>query len=344
MRKFGKLTGLQRSALRDAIVGMFPEAHLELTDFLTKWSFGSLATYAAPVLDFPMATNRVVERLYARGRLDSLFQHLESDPDYSSSPELIDLNGRIDLLGPRLEIAAKQLAGLEAMVVQAGFQNPFMWTGRLAEFSRSMCRIRVSSPDGANVLKYGSGFLIAPDRVLTAYHVIEPAAAGSQVLVTFHHAEDKSGPMPTHSCNLAADWVAVRRTYSPGEEAGKDVVPKAEELDFAVLRLLKPVPESIATPVDISGTLPDAPSTVVVLQHPLGGHLQMSIGAITDGPPPHRLRYGGDARGGASGGLVLDFSLVPLAMHHFGSDETGNRFNQGVPLREIAAAIGPIGG
>lgn len=345
MRKFGMLSGLQRGALGQAIQSMFPGGHPELSMFLVHSDFGPLSNYAAANDDLPLAISKLVEKLYARGRLDELFVALETDPDLASSHELVDLNSRIDVLSPRLATAVRQIKGsLEAMVAEAGFDSPFLWTGRLAEYSRSVCRIRVNTPDGATVLNYGSGFLIAPDRVLTAYHVIEPAQAGSQILVTFGYAEDRSGPLPAHNCGLAASWLGTNSRYAPGEELGKDVVPTADELDFAVLHLLQPVPDNIATPVDVGTAAGDAPTTIIILQHPLGGQLQMSIGAVIDTTVPHRLRYGGDAKGGASGGLVLNSSLTPVAIHHFGSEDAGNRYNQGVPLREIVASIGPTGG
>ena len=203
----------------------------------------------------------------------------------------------------------------------------------------------------------GSGFLVGPDLLLTAAHVVLPRGRElePQDLETLEVVMDfTEGDQPT-----AAAGSRVRVTEllsaSPATEqelaSGPIVDWDAPEdhLDYALLRLARRVGDDAMPEIgggrrgyfSISSVEPDlSQSKLVLVWHfPEGDPLRTSImeGAFEYNPAgtKTRMRYHSDTRPGSSGGPIIDEQGRLLAIHHYGRQPK----NQAVPMWRIARAI-----
>lgn len=193
------------------------------------------------------------------------------------------------------------------------------------ECARSVCKITVAG--GA-----GSGFLIAPDRLLTNNHVLPTASAasGAQALFNFQRNLDGSQTTPRaytlepdryFKTSEADDWSVVAVSGEPGNEWG--ILP------------LEPVSVERGDFVNI-------------IQHPGGGPKQISLSfevvAFVGGG---RVQYLTDTMPGSSGSPVFDRHWKVVSLHHSGGwlEEPGSTErrvyyrNQGIAIARIVEAL-----
>jgi endonuclease G len=198
--------------------------------------------------------------------------------------------------------------------------------------ARAVARMRVSFP-GREVS--GTGFLIAPDLVLTNHHVLfereerGESARRARVEVWLGYEDDVDGhPLPpvVIPCDPAA-------------------IVGAAKHDWAVVRLPSPVdaqrfpwlplPEAVAVEVGDS---------VCIVQHPVGapkkvGILRNLVVDVSD----DLVQYQTDTDAGSSGSPVFDVSWRVVAIHHASwSNGMGPRpevRNQGVRIDRVRAAL-----
>lgn len=212
---------------------------------------------------------------------------------------------------------------------------PFLTT--LSARRRAVCRIE-PQPLTQSKQGFGSGFLVAPDVVITNAHV----------------ADEFYGPPGTVPSRVPASQVRVRfdaeRDAAGVEGAGTPVELAADfrilysdrfALDFALLRLARPAPDpedgsprGFLTPLEYPFD-PTVPEPLAILQHPAAAPLQLAFGVLTaDPPPPNRVRYAVNTEGGSSGSPVMTQGLEVVALHHAPG---GRASNQGVPFSAIKA-------
>jgi hypothetical protein len=197
----------------------------------------------------------------------------------------------------------------------------------------------------------GSGFLVGPDLLLTAAHVIRNGGpprpedrCGLRAVFDYSGYGDQrrtpaeSGdPVPVAALlrwSLATDWEMNGQLQS--WEAPED------RLDYALLRLARSVARENAHDGQVRGhyRLDDQQLDLArfgaahVYHHPLGEFLKHGIatGGLGRNKSGTRLRYGANTLAGSSGGLVLSDDGRPIALHHYGAAKT----NQGVPIWLIA--------
>jgi V8-like Glu-specific endopeptidase len=115
--------------------------------------------------------------------------------------------------------------------------------------------------DQKTVLPACTGFLVAPDIVVTAGHCVK-AISKLSVVFGFNIVSDQLGGQPQQ-----------RREFSTAEVFSAQPVDGPKDgLDYAILKLSAPVPDTIAKPVAV-GTSPDdlMPGAIVgVIGHPDG--------------------------------------------------------------------------
>ena len=160
------------------------------------------------------------------------------------------------------------------------FRDVHEWRMRLAILERQVCMIeRQMSPE--NYAGTGTGFLVAPDIIMTATHVVPELFS--------------SAPNGRSSLRVRFDFVR-----SPSGEANKGVTvnflndpetvvfasSELRELDVALLRLAEPVgyapPDGTLHPrgwVELVASIPDLEddAAVSILQHAHGEHLKLAI-------------------------------------------------------------------
>jgi hypothetical protein len=199
-----------------------------------------------------------------------------------------------------------------------GFHDAASWRARMEQVERCVCLVEI--PAGRPI---GTGFLVAPDVILTNYHVAKHAKLGEAGVVRFDHRKDAAGqPVPAESAHpFAEDWSLDESTE--------------DDLDYAFVRLAD-------RPGDARGVLKPGPHTFVagepvfILQHPSVQPLKLCVGSASDlSRLPGRISYTANTEGGSSGSPCCSLDWTPVALHHWGQN-TGNR---GIPLSTIAASL-----
>jgi Trypsin-like peptidase domain/Effector-associated domain 1 len=251
---------------------------------------------------------------------------------------------------PASLLKAGDPGALEKLVRERGvFLKWQDFTQRLASLGRHLCRIEI--PTGTAV---GTGWLVYSDLVLTNHHVVEDLVqqrcAVADVTCRFDYfvdsiADDVGGV----ACGLADVW---RVDLSPCAEADTRADapdPTTEQLDYALVRLARPVGDDPLTPgggkrgwVHVNAAPPVVVHDDVLLvpQHPDGRSLEVAFGkALEYNSTATRLRHDVNTEKGSSGAPCLIVTLDPFGLHHASGPGRKLRYNQCVPLRHIIQAM-----
>jgi V8-like Glu-specific endopeptidase len=201
------------------------------------------------------------------------------------------------------------------------------WLQSGIEVSRSVCR--VLTPKGL-----GTGFLIAPNLLMTNHHVIPDADIARQSVAEFNYQQDITGKyLPSYRYRLNPQ---VFQTSPVGE------------LDYTILNI-DPAAELPSLEswgrLELNSFADPIPSEhVVIIQHPNGGLKQIAVTANqvvkSNG---HYLLYTTDTMPGSSGAPVFNDVWQVIAIHHAGIDRTGgvrSFTNEGILMSAIKADAG----
>jgi hypothetical protein len=241
---------------------------------------------------------------------------------------------------------------LEKLIVKTNsFLQPVQWRKRLEQVEHQVCRIEIDSRPT------GTGFLVGPGLVLSAFHVlkdvIEGMQAAGQVLVRFDHkqAADGVSVLGGTGYRLAADWLLASSPPSKIdlERDPKSGDPSDDELDFVLFRLegepgmevIAGEPRSwITTPESKTDFQSDA--AVVILQYPNNLPLQLAVdmnALILVTPNRTRVRYRTNTLPGSSGSPCFDSGWRLIALHHSGDPAFKPYYNEGIPMDVIRPKI-----
>jgi V8-like Glu-specific endopeptidase len=204
------------------------------------------------------------------------------------------------------------------------------WIEHGLRVARSVCRIL--TPGGL-----GTGFLIAPDLLMTNHHVLPDLGLAAQTVVEFNYQQDMRGNLLTaYRYRLDA-----QRFHS------------SQKLDYTIVGLLE---DASRPPLESWGCVSLNPSAdpvpgehVTIIQHPNGGLKQIVLTAnqvvsLWD----HRLHYTTDTLPGSSGSPVFNDAWHVIAIHHAGGNLATNasgatRFiNEGILMSAIKPDAGAL--
>jgi hypothetical protein len=242
-----------------------------------------------------------------------------------------------DLAEGRLLVPTLGPGKLEEMVLRSvHFQDGESWRARMIECELAVCLVEVTLKNGAS--KTGTGFLVGPDLVMTAYHVlrevIQDPTLSTGVLMRFDYKTTAAGvelnPGKEYRLLTGSNWLVANST--------------AENLDYALLRTAG------APGNDTVGGQEGAPQRswlrpvghpfeigepLLTIQHPKAARLKFAPGSITN-VTGARVIYTTPTKVGSSGApcFTADWELV--AIHHLG-DPTGN---EGIDFSAILAQPG----
>ena len=173
----------------------------------------------------------------------------------------------------------------------------------------SVCRIQFSHID-----RRGTGFLIAPNLVLTNYHVLKETAGEDLV------ENAKTAVLYFGKVSLGDG------SESPGKKfhlVATDPVPASspvDQLDYALLQVDEQIKsEESVQPSPLSIQLPALRDALGILQHPMGKELKLArsnngVAAINE--ELGRIQYYTMAEGGSSGSPCYNKNWEVVALHH----------------------------
>lgn len=355
-----RLSGPEMGKLRDLLRDTFPRHRFE--EFLLFRLDRRLDDYVSPADDYPTALRKVIQEanaaLWWRDLLSKARNAAPDDPGllefgerYGFSPAAVASGSATPLRGQQLELKIK--------AAQSTFDIG-TWRRRLGEIEGRVCRIEYPAGEAQ-----GTGFLVAPDVVLTNYHVVEPfiedgiAGEASAVVVRFDYkvAEDGVAVQAGTPYGLASDWLADFSPYSEqdlSEEPSAD--PEPGELDYALLRVNgepggepvggatqdpDPVPRGWITVPAVAYDFA-AQSALYIVQHPDGHPMQVALdteAVIGLNANRTRVRYTTTTEPGSSGSPCFGPDWQWIAVHHAGDPKywAGGKpaFNEGIPVPAI---------
>lgn len=240
---------------------------------------------------------------------------------YPAPDVLDDLTGRyqVPTLAPAHPAAAEPGAA-EALALQgAAAHTPLLLeVDSLAAGIRraaSVCRIEVGPAAGPEDA-IGSGFVVGPDAVLTAAHVVD-AACGRPIRLRLRSTSHPGGVLV------------------PARDESVRPVPG---LDLALLRTAGALPPG-TPPLPLAGApVPRPGDPLAILQHPDGGTLRLAVtanGVASVDPARHAIRYATYARHGSSGGPCFDAAWRVVAVHLAERSTVFGTVREGVLLASI---------
>jgi hypothetical protein len=169
--------------------------------------------------------------------------------------------------------------------------------------------IALNTTDGDPIIYLATGWLAAPDLVITNYHVIG----------AIDHGKPEPSPsdlqLQALNTKMEFDYDFYDARTTPRDVISLDAYDK--DLDYALLRLSKPLD---CAPLRIlnkrTDVLPSAYVAVNVIQHPYGGPKRVALrnNLIYDCNFP-KLRYFSGTALGSSGAPLFDDSWQVIALH-----------------------------
>ncbi len=272
-------------------------------------------------------------------RMHALSSRFQIPLPIFAAPSLTDAQVRLSLLPdsiqsvlPTLQLR-ERLESLYHRGIRHYVDPQFFMDGHRA--ISAVCRIEFDKKGE------GTGFLVAPDLVLTNYHIFRPEGTSydlqsraSQCQVRFGAKRDEDGSEePGKLFQLHSSWLA---------DSSYDY-----QLDYLLLRLAKSARDGLIEPV----TMAEAEDVLTenafvnIIHHPLRGAMEISLRcnevvAIED----QRIYYLADTEDGSSGAPVFNDHWRVVALHRSGGevDISGHlqrKANAGIPIGLIRPRI-----
>lgn len=319
----------QSAALALALCEAFP-SRAELTTFV-KVRLGRSVDSISFSTDLATTGRELVEAASREGwSVALLAAGLDSRPGHVGLRAIAEEIGLVPV-GP--------VDALRDAVGRGAFIDLDRWRSALGMREAQVCSI-----GGSNEV-YGTGFLVGPDLVLTAEHVVHRLITGElaygQVLVAFDFRTLPNGQVVHHGTlySLRSDWLV---SFSPLSGGGVG-------LGYALLRVegtpgSDPVGGDAAEPGAMrrGWMVPPrrtydalAGSPVVILHQDSNGALQITVdmeGLVGSQVAIMRVQYAPKVVLGAAGAPCFDLDWELVALHQ---SRLPSGFNEGVPMSAI---------
>ena len=211
--------------------------------------------------------------------------------------------------------------GAESFLEKVHLKRDFLPASFLAdggERAKAICRIRVRN---ANFSGFGTGFLVAPNVIMTNNHVLEDGATATTSVAEFDFDDED----------------ATVRTITLRPD---DLFITNEELDFTLVAC-EPVEGVPFIPLLSNPAVVTRHERVNVIQHPAGRPKEVALhDNHVERLMTHVIRYRTDTEPGSSGSPVFNNNWELVALHHAGFNQPGGQaLNEGIRISAIVAHL-----
>lgn len=317
------------------------------------------------------------ERLAIGNNMESIvFRVIQRAEDESWTTELLQAARSMSPTNPELLAFAQQFGLtpvtpsntlLQRTIREAnGLLDPFEWRKILGKRENQVCLIEI---DFGWPPVFGTGFLLAPNIVMTNYHVVENVINNNispkNVKLKFDYRKMTDDSTKSIAVNpgtvyaLDNNWLIDYSPCNPTENSLNIgfVEPSVDELDYALLRVNgEPGNEPIGgetingSRAPLRGSIEilnqhydfQPNSSLFILQHPNGEPLKLAIetqSVIGLNNSKTRVKYRTNTTRGSSGSPCFDGNWNLVALHHAGDPNFNSahkpEYNQGVPFQAI---------
>jgi hypothetical protein len=341
-----ELSAAEFGKLLKALLGALERSEL---DEVSRIGLGTnLAEFVSENAANRQAVIKLIRRAEARDMVDRLVV---------AAREVNPTNRLLQDVAIELTVAVDPSDALQRIVAQNRTVNIVTWRERIAELEGQVCSIEV--PGGG-----GTGFLVAPDLVMTNHHVVQPIVDGGdsmarRVRICFDYKTAADGRTVKEPVELSLPpdpWLVDSSPSSPIDvQVGAVGDPNPDELDYALIQLPRDFGDEPIAGIDSEGpprgwipipepdtAPPKEGELALILQHPRGEPLQLASDVVTKvNGNGTRLRYLVDTDGGSSGAPVFDIDWNLVALHHSGDPDFSRdaTYNEGIPIGKIAGML-----
>ena len=311
----------------------FPDPDRFDTFLFTKLNKGPMGDPERPA-GYAIMLPAYLKTVRGDGWIDKLVARLQlekpNNPLVRNLPRAVELAAATppDRLGPEFE--------LQAIASGGGFEDVREWLSTMAEISEATCR--VESPKGSPL---GTGILVAPDFVLTNYHVAKRWSNDADAVCRFGYARNATGTDEGDPKSLTAENAKVASSID--DETAATSPSTDPVLDYTLLKLAAPITNIEPIPMR-SGRAAAANTPALIVQHPSGDPQKLALGKFL-ATAGERWQYDADALPGSSGSGVFNQKLELVALHHAGhkGSPTTVAQNQGIAIDAIIDALEQTG-
>lgn len=317
---------------------------------------------------FPVRLNEIAPSTATKIAADALIEHFEEggkDGDVSDlilalyqersrNPEVQKLMSRLKgflqqrlLLDPNVADVGEQPFELPSpyddVQLEAFLPRSFSYEADVGQLRRGLqlanavCKITFT--DRATT---GTGVLIAPDLVLTNYHVLSRQVMAERSLLA-----DKAKTLRFEFGFVSAEHATPISPDTFGVAPTNPIVacsPPAQ-LDYALLRVDPQIAHAdYIQPVAMHSTVPllHPQDGLNVLQHPEGNVMQVSLsasGVVQTDAGRNRVWYVNRTQGGSSGSPCFNHDWELVALHHASMSRGFGSVREGILMPSILAEI-----
>ncbi|MFK8101875.1 MAG: effector-associated domain EAD1-containing protein [Saprospiraceae bacterium] len=311
------LTGQQIEVFQNALIAAFPsyDAQKRMLRFqLNKRLEEIVGTGALKKITFDL-----IETAETEGWLYELLQGARKQN--TGNPQLIEFEQSIGLA-----IRTFNKEEIEAKIRKFDeFLSLNDWLPKLLAIEKQVCRIELANAG------FGTGFLVAPNVILTNYHVVEDVikktldSSAISLRFDFKKLQPNRTDLEGKVYTLAKNWLV-----------GYDTYETIAHLDYALLRLQEtPEKRGFINMPDLKGDFSanyrkDAP--LFIVQHPEGAPLKLALDTesiIEINKDQSRLYYKTITEPGSSGSPCFNSQWDLIALHRSGLKDVKNG---GVPI------------